>query len=88
MVQKVEADMRPALAIVNKSQGKPYTAGLRKVADHKESFMLSPKNTAKLETENKGWISAVQEHLGTQTSILLTTTDSSVDIYSHSKSTL
>ena len=73
----MEDNMRPALAIVNKSRGKPPAAGLRKFTDtmgfqrYKDSFMLSVSNTAKLEAENKSWISAVRENFATQLSILL-----------------
>ena len=81
LIQQVEGGMRPALAIVEQFQGKPKTFGkknfpgaVRALRDKDDNhFLLSASNTAKLETQNKGWVSAVRKHLGTQTSILLDT---------------
>ena len=81
LIQKVEKGMRPALTIVEQFQGKPQTFGKKKfpgtvraLRDKDDNhFLLSASNTAKLDSQNKGWVSAVRKHLGTQSSILLDT---------------
>ena len=81
-MQKLQAGMRPALAIVNNFEAKkmltqspgspiPVTPGSPATSKKDKSFALSASNVAKLATENTAWVSAVRKLINAQQSIFL-----------------